>query len=1401
MRASFNSGSRNIILLTVVGFLLLVIISMAVFQNQKKNIRILQERELKVIADYKTNEILNWKNNYLRSAEEIVYEDKIRQYVSEIKADKKAINKQHAEFEYYLKELSEEYSFSRVFICDTDGELLTPGFNASEKPDSILASVCKNKTFAIYPGLSEFHRDSLGKIHLTLIVPVFNYTGLEKTLIGYFFGIIYPDEKLYPIIQSWPFESETSETMLAEERGDSIIILNELRHLSGSALNLTLSKRDTTLVSIKAYSGSDRIEEGTDYRGKEVVSYLKRIPGTDWALIVKTDNAELMKSVWYRFANIASIAFLSLSGILLGFVFVVKQEKKRMYQSLYEKELEKNTLLKEYDYLIQNAGDIIFLIDGNGQIVDANQKALREYGYKPEEIIGHQIEKLRGNGGFPNVREIMRNLHDIDGLVFETKHVKSNGEVFPVEISAKLITLDGEHFYQSIVRDISERKTNEIKINRLNRLYSMLSASNKAIVRKTNADELFEELIRVALHLGKFTGVWIGKVSENRPIETLRQEKFSNGNAQLVSILLMNKIDQLLLCFSGRPVYYCNSIKASELLTEEEKQHITAESFAAMKLENPNGEIIFAIFLSDKTDFFAEEDKLLLDEMAEDLAFGLRYFNIEQSFKTSEARFKTVVEEFPAGVFILDAAGRMTYNNRIVQEITGLDSESLSGYKWLRGLQREDKQQLIRRWISALSGGENFEAGGNLLRQNDQQIFWKAKTAPIFSGEEIIGHAGMIFDESEVIKKQFEINKLFAAVSQTASAIVITDTESRIEYVNPAFEKMTGYTAEEAIGRNPHFLKSGLTSAETFTEMYKHLTAGEPWRGEFINRKKGGDIYYESAVVTPVMDPFGKIVNYLAVKDDITQVREYQSTIENQVRLLEDVLELLPVGVWIVDAEGVILRGNTTAKKIWSGAKYVGIEEYGEYKARWYKTGEEILPHEWAAARAIANRETSINEEVEIDCFDGTRKIIFNSAVPIISANGELTGAIIVNEDITRIKQSEKELIESKERAEESNRLKGNFLANMSHELRTPMIGVLGYSEIIYDGGFEEEVVEYARLIHKSGKRLLDTLNLILDLSRLEAGKLDLRKDNVDLVKTTIDVIQNFRGAAERNGLYINLETDFLYMNIHSDERLLTSILDNLVNNAVKYTHTGGVTVSISSADESESGKRMIKISVADTGIGIAKENHEMIFEEFRQVSEGTDRGYEGTGLGLSITKKFLEKLNGAITLESEAGCGSVFHVSFPAEVIEELKKEKSERVEKPTIKDEASSKKSILLVENDELNVTIIKKYLYEKYLVEHVWNGEAAVKIAGEKKFDAVLMDINLGKGLDGLAATKWIRSCPLNSETPVIAMTAYAMPQDRATFLEGGCSHYLSKPFRQIELLRLLEDVLAGKAGEMI
>ena len=263
----------------------------------------------------------------------------------------------------------------------------------------------------------------------------------------------------------------------------------------------------------------------------------------------------------------------------------------------------------------------------------------------------------------------------------------------------------------------------------------------------------------------------------------------------------------------------------------------------------------------------------------------------------------------------------------------------------------------------------------------------------------------------------------------------------------------------------------------------------------------------------------------------------------------------------------------------------------------------------------------------------------------MVDEKGQLMNFIAVKEDITEKKKMFEEIVASKEKAEEMNRLKTMFLANMSHEVRTPLIGILGYAEMIIEDSKDPELKEKAGVIYKSGKKLNETLDAILDLSKIEADKIDMELEKFSLTEVIEESVILYKTFAEDKHLTINFAAGTNGLLVELDKKMLTKILNNLLSNAIKYTNEGGITISTTY------NYGRINIEVEDTGIGIPDDKIDLIFKPFRQVSEGYNRKFEGTGLGLTITKMLVEKMNGIIYLESKFGMGSKFTVEFPVQL------------------------------------------------------------------------------------------------------------------------------------------------------
>jgi PAS domain S-box-containing protein len=552
-----------------------------------------------------------------------------------------------------------------------------------------------------------------------------------------------------------------------------------------------------------------------------------------------------------------------------------------------------------------------------------------------------------------------------------------------------------------------------------------------------------------------------------------------------------------------------------------------------------------------------------------------------------------------------------------------------------------------------------------------------------------------------------------------------------------------------------------------------------------------GTIAWLETNKVPLHDEHRNVVGILGTYEDITERKKAEEALRESEERFRSLIDNMIEAALIIDWNGEIIFANNSAARLVA----LNSPEQGVGK----KVFDFLHPDDTKRVlQSIVNAYDSSEpfvDEYKIKTIKGEDRWVESLGTRIIFANKK--SILVTLRDITERKYAEIELREAKEKAEEMNRIKSNFLANMSHELRTPLVGILGFAELLKEKLKEKQTTEMADRILTSANRLMDTLNLVLDLSRIEAKKVDINLKPNRIPELVESQIQLFEAVAERKNLF--LETRIPDQNLFArvDEQIFRQIINNLLNNALKYTYTGGVAVSVDSI--SEDSKPFIQISVKDSGIGIPEESLGLIFQEFRQVSEGFNRHFEGTGLGLTITKNFIEMMNGRIKVKSTVGSGSTFSVLFPLlEDFEQIEVIKENAIDVETFIEKRltpGSKPNLLVVDNDDSSRDIIKLFLKDLCEMEFADSGEKAFRLVNDKKFDIILMDINLGKGMSGVETTKEIKKIESYKNVPIVAITGFAMRGDKEEFIQAGCTHYLSKPFSRTKLIKLLTEITSN------
>lgn len=657
----------------------------------------------------------------------------------------------------------------------------------------------------------------------------------------------------------------------------------------------------------------------------------------------------------------------------------------------------------------------------------------------------------------------------------------------------------------------------------------------------------------------------------------------------------------------------------------------------------------------------------------------------------------------------------------------------------------------------------------------------------------ISGQVALAIERKQQEHKIYEQSARLKAIFESSSHLIWSvDKDFNFTSFNQNyFRSSKEYYNLDPIDKNQKERQSDKISndQEFWNDKYREVLEGKFLHFETSLVSKHSNIeVWKEIYLNPIYHEDGTIQEVSGIAHDVTEKKFSDLALHESEEKFRNIFESFQDIYFRCDKNGTIIMVSPSIKELTGfDADYV----MGNHISNVYPdiTKSKDLVRQLLKEKSLRNVEASINtisgDKVQVLC-----------NIRVLYKNKEYAYVEGVARDITQMKRASLDLQNAKEVAERSLKVKESFLANMSHEIRTPMNGVIGTIDLMSNTTLDEEQVRYVQTIKKSSETLLNILNDILDLSKIEAGKLELKRIPVKLKSTLEKLYALFaqQAQAKEINLYYHLDKN-LPEKILLDETRFLQVLSNLTSNAIKFTDGGGsINISLKTIVKN-GGKNIIKVVVSDSGIGISQENVKKLFSSFSQVEDSSTKTFGGTGLGLSISKELCKLMGGDIGVYSALGLGSSFWFTFEGEETNEEVIDEDELLKKDSNINNFFKEHipKVLLVDDNMVNRQVAGEILKKSGCdVDVAVSGQDAINKAQRSGYDVIFMDIQM-PDMDGVTATKKIKALGIENLAPIVAMTAYSMKEDKERFIKSGLDDYISKPIKANELLNKIKTLL--------
>ena len=764
----------------------------------------------------------------------------------------------------------------------------------------------------------------------------------------------------------------------------------------------------------------------------------------------------------------------------------------------------------------------------------------------------------------------------------------------------------------------------------------------------------------------------------------------------------------------------------------------------------------------------------------------------ELDAEMAEEKYRSIFENVQEGIFQTTGEGKFISANPKLAEIYGFDNAAdlIAGFS---DIAHDVYVDSSRREEFVKSMGEsdvihNFESKA---QKRDGSLIWISENVRAVRNNEgqLLYYEGTVVDitEQKQTSEALRESELLyhSLVESIPQNIVRKNLAGQFTFANQKFCQTVNKPIEDILGQTDYDLFQK-DLADKYRRDDRHvLETGKPLELTEIHHQTDGAELHVEVIKSLIRDDSGNAIGLQCMFWDVTEKHVMEEQLAYEHDLLSALLDNVPDRIYIKDTESRFIKGSTAlAKRLGLNSAYdfVGKTDYDfhpDEQARQFHEDEQ---------RVVLTGESIVNK-VEKQTDSENRSIWASvTKVPFTNRSGLITGIIGISRDITALKLAEEESARARDLALEAAQMKARFLAVMSHEIRTPMNGIIGMIDLLLASDLSEEQNEYADTVRTSADALLDILNDILDLSKIEAGRLELEKAEFSLRKVVEEAVELHALRAEANHIELNcyippsLDNQF-----YGDGGRLRQILLNLVSNAVKFTEQGEVQTSVQTLELTDNGLRL-QFTVSDTGIGISNEMSEKVFDAFRQADGSTTRRYGGTGLGLSISKQLAEMMDGDMWVESSPGEGSQFHFTVVLEKASVTEHHYANELKNQTL----------LLVISNEFSRTAISDYARDMGLcVTPESSGSAAREILyKDKSYDLILLDLTL-EDTDCLDLVQEIHDNPKHGLAKIVLLTTRRHKVDPSILKTLGITGTLLKPVRLGRMHQALHSALTGKS----